>query len=879
MIFAAPWVLLALPALPLLWWLLRVTPPAPRTEIFPAVRLLAGLPTTEETPARTPWWLLLLRLMAAGAVIVGLAQPVLRAGGDLAGNGPIVLVIDDGWAAAADWPQRIAAADTILDRAIREGRPVRLLTTAPDATGAPPTLSGALPAAEMRARIAALRPKPWPPDRAAAARALQSAGDSARYYIADGLAHGDWDPFAASLAAGPVTVLGANPPLARLLLTPVAEADGLRVRLAQIPRPLPETVDVLAQTGDGRSIARLDLTVPANESGAEAKLIIPAELRNRLTRLVLDGVPGAGSVMLLDEGFRRRPVGLLAGDATTADVPLTGPLFYVRRALAPYAELRDGDLAHILARSISVLVLADRVVSDGPERAALAGWVEKGGLLLRFAGPATAEHPDPLMPVRLMTGDRQMGGTMSWSKPAGLAAFTQESPFAGLAVPDDIRVSRQILAAPDAMLGARTWASLADGTPLVTQVAMGAGRVVLFHVTANADWSDLPLSGLFVDMLRRLVLQAVGVAGEDATTRLAPLETLDGFGQLGPPAAGAVALTGAELSAALVGPHHPPGFYGPEAGRRALNLANHLPLPSAAPAIAGATREPIGAASREMALAPWLLAAALALLALDLIVALRLRGLLGVAAALLLMVAPGARAQDVNPALATRLAYVVTGDAALDGVSLAGLNGLTDFVNRRTNADLADPAGVVLGQTDLSFYPLLYWRVAPDSQTPDAAAIAALNGFMAHGGIILIDTASGGSGTGFPAGPDPVLQRMAASLVIPILAPLTAQHVLARAFYLLQDFPGRYTGDTVWVQRDQDRSNDSVSPVIIGGNDWASAWAIDAQGRTPYATIPGGARQRILAYRFGVNLVMYALTGNYKGDQVHVPAILERLGQ
>ena len=110
MIFAAPWLLLALAGLPVLWWLLRVSPPAPRTEVFPAVRLLVGLPSTEETPARTPWWLLALRLLAAGLVIVGLAQPVLRAGGELAGAGRVLLVVDDGWAAAADWPRRMAAA-------------------------------------------------------------------------------------------------------------------------------------------------------------------------------------------------------------------------------------------------------------------------------------------------------------------------------------------------------------------------------------------------------------------------------------------------------------------------------------------------------------------------------------------------------------------------------------------------------------------------------------------------------------------------------------------------------------------------------------------------------------------------------------------------
>lgn len=230
------------------------------------------------------------------------------------------------------------------------------------------------------------------------------------------------------------------------------------------------------------------------------------------------------------------------------------------------------------------------------------------------------------------------------------------------------------------------------------------------------------------------------------------------------------------------------------------------------------------------------------------------------------------------PALNTRLAYVVTGDATVDGISKAGLTGLSTYVNRRTAASLADPAPVVPGQDDLSFYPLLYWPIVADA-APDAQAIAALNDFTSRGGIILIDTRGSGSGEGFAPGTDAALRRITQGLAVPPLAPLSSEHVLARSFYLLQDFPGRFTGDTVWVQRDQDRNNDSVSPVIIGGNDWAGAWAVDAQGRNPYSTIPGGARQRTLAYRFGVNLVMYALTGNYKGDQVHVPAILERLGQ
>jgi hypothetical protein len=889
MIFAAPWVLLALAALPLLWWLLRVTPPAPRREVFPAVRLLLGLKAVAETPARTPWWLLLLRVLAAGLIIVGLARPVLDAGDRLPGQGRLLLVVDDGWASAGDWARRMEAADGVLDRAEREGRRVALVATAPSETGAAPTATIAMPVSELRPRLAALRPKPWPVDRKAAAAALRAWGSGgAVAYVADGLTDGaDWDGFAAALRdIGPVTVLRDPLPPARLLLPPSATAEQIGVRVAAVPRPTPLSLAVLAQSSDGRTLARLPVTIPAGAAIGEAALRVPLEIRNRLAGLMLEGQSSAGSVVLLDERWRRRPVGILAGDAASADTPLLGQAYYLRRALAPYTEVREGDLDTLLSRDLSVLVLADHVIADGPEHDRIAAWVEKGGLLVRFAGPKTAEHPDSLLPVKLLAGDRQLGGALSWSKPAGLAAFPSGSPFAGLAVPADVKVSRQVLAEPGAHLADQTWARLADGTPLVTAAQRGAGCVVLFHVTANADWSDLPLSGLFVDMLRRLVALSAGVAAAaPGNPPLAPASTLDGFGQLVAPPSTAAAIPANEVAAAPASPRHPPGLYGPENGRRALNLSAHIAPPEAAPRLADARIEPIAGRAPERAVGPWLIALALALLAIDLLISLGLRGLLRPAAAALLLaalLAAPARAQDAteqNPALITRLAYVVTGDPQIDNVSRMGLAGLSAYVNQRTAATLGAPAPVEPGRDDLSFYPLLYWPISADAPPPNGQAISALNQYMAHGGIIVIDTRGGGSGEGMAPGAAAALQQFGKDLAVPPLAPLTSAHVLARSFYLLHDFPGRYDGDTVWVQRDQDRSNDSVSPVIIGANDWAAAWAVDAEGRNPFATLPGGVRQRTLAYRFGVNLVMYALTGNYKGDQVHVPSLLERLGQ
>ncbi len=888
MIFTAPILLLALAGLPVLWWLLRVTPPAPKTQSFPAIRLLLGLRADERTAARTPWWLLLLRVVTAALVIVGLSGPVLDAASGLQGDGPLLLVMDDGWAAAPDWTDRIAAAEHALDRAERAGRPAMLLTTARSEANAAPKLSPTMPVPELRTRLAALRPKPWPPDRRGAAAALEGARAGDVIYLADGIAAPGDDALVQALsAAGPVSERRTDPVTVLLLRPPMVEADRLVAPVAAVPQSVDRPAAVLAQTGDGRTLARAETTLPAGAAAVDAELRLPPEIRNEISRIVLEGSASAGSVVLLDERWRRRPVGLLA-EQDGADTPLIGPLFYPRKALAPFTELRQGGLADLLARPLSVLVLAD-VPLEGEEGATLEKWVERGGLLIRLAGPRMAEasteptHEDPLLPVRLLAGDRQLGGALSWSEPAGLAPFPADSPFAGLVPPAEVKVSRQMLAEPSADLAAHTWASLSDGTPLVTASTRGAGRVVLFGVTGNADWSNLPLSGLFVDMLRRLVDLSAGVAAAQDDAVLAPVETLDGFGTLSPPPQAATALSGKELEQPAVSPLHPPGLYGPVSGRRALNLGAALPGLQSSPWVPGAAREGLRAVGSERVLGPSLLSLAVLLLAADLLISLALRGKLRLRAATVgvLLLACGAApawSADLWPSLQTRLAYVVTGDATVDATSRAGLAGLSTYVNRRTAVTLADPVAITPSQDDLSFYPLLYWPVTADAvMTPQATE--ALNAFTREGGIILIDTRNGGSGEGFAPGTDAALKRITTGLNVPPLTPLTSEHVLSRAFYLLQEFPGRFAGDTVWVQRAQDRANDSVSPVIIGGHDWAAAWAVDASGRNPYATVPGGARQRVLAYRFGVNLVMYALTGNYKGDQVHVPAILERLGQ
>jgi hypothetical protein len=182
---------------------------------------------------------------------------------------------------------------------------------------------------------------------------------------------------------------------------------------------------------------------------------------------------------------------------------------------------------------------------------------------------------------------------------------------------------------------------------------------------------------------------------------------------------------------------------------------------------------------------------------------------------------------------------------------------------------------------ELAFFPLLYWAVSPGQPLLSDRGTQKLNQYLRSGGTILFDTRERGrfmnQGGGGPASQR--LRGLLAGLDIPALIPVPRDHVLTKAFYLLSEFPGRWTGAPVWVERRGGRHNDGVSSIIIGANDWAAAWAVDDFGAARFAVVPGGELQREMAYRFGVNWVMYALTGNYKTDQVHVPAIIERLGQ
>lgn len=982
--FLNPWLLAALVTLPLMYWLMRAIPPRPQQIEFPPTRILAGIENEERTAETTPWWLTLIRLLAAAFLIFALADPILNPRADVATDkaGPVAIIVDNSWSAAAHWDDRVKLIDRLITDAEAKGKPVIILPTAAPATGLVAKVEAPTAA---RSTAAALQPQPFAPDRGAALKSLQAAITTMKaepgtfVWLHDGIDH---KTEARAFVDGLMKIAGQG------LVTFVDGATGSEA-LAVTARPGRDgklTATLLRTGGNERSgiisafsargerLAEAAFKFAAGATSTTADITLPLELRNQVARVEIAGEASAGAVSLIDTDNHWQRIGLVSGESREKAQPLLAPLYYIEKALAPYSEIvvsREANVAAsvetVMKRNVSVLMLADIGTVSGATAEAIQEFVQRGGVLVRFAGPRLEKGGDELLPVALRSGGRTLGGALSWSTPQKLAAFDDKSIFSDLVIPADVRITRQVLAEPASMTeDVDVWARLEDGTPLVTATQRGEGQIVLFHITANSDWSNLPISGLFVEMLKRIaalgkVGSATAAGDSDATTTvtdaaapsasiLPPQRVLDGFGTLRPPPPSAEPVALKNIATLVPSLKHPPGYYGPPGRPRTVNVAGPKTVLTALP------RPPSGVARTgygsdlSIPLKPWLLLAATALVFADILAVLALQaGGLGAALSLqrgrvqraataaaiilvaalpLLAPAPafaqfrdaiprfdpyefpgqtGGRGEaevvrpgkdlppgDLGALKATgrvTLAYVLTGDRETDTVSKLGLSGLGKVLTTRTTVEPDEPVGINILNDEIAFYPVLYWPVLDTAEALPDTVLAKIDAYMKQGGLIVFDTRDYGSGaaTGMSLNGQSgvALNRLIGRLDLPRLEPVPENHVVTKSFYLLKSFPGRWDGGQLWVEANADtgeetrraRVSDGVTSVMITSNDLAAAWALDERGQPLYQTVPGGEMQREYAFRSGVNIVMHALTGNYKADQVHVPALLERLGQ
>lgn len=931
--FASPLILAALALLPVIWWLNRLTPPKPTQEPFPPFAILLSILKKEDTPAKSPWWLTLIRVLLCAFIILALADPIHNPSQQKQlASGPLVIVIDDGWSSAPDWQKRVNAANVIINEAEQQSLPVLIAKSSTELADL--TLDTAI---EARKLLAALEPLPIKSFQSDISAYIQTAlGDQSIGTLAVILSPSASDKTSTSLqsllelGAQDVRIIQSSPTQVAAVRSAKNNSTYLSANLIRLPSEQDAQFEVTGYDLQSRPLVSSRVTFQSNKNEVEAKLEAPFELLNEVVRVSIEGQNTAGATYLLDDSFRRRRIALFTGNTNDVVNPLLTPSHFITRAVSPFADFIDltnisltSEFETLILNKPSAIILSDIGTLEDTTAQDLTKWVEDGGLLIRFAGPkiaAASEHS--LLPVRLRAGERQLGGALSWNEPQPLAQFPTTSPYSGIEISDEIKINRQVLAEPSLDLSDRTWASLTDGTPIVTTQTLGAGRIVFFHTSAETSWSNLPLSGQFSEILRRTInlsrSSAAGSTSNQETSFLPPYKMLSSDGKLATASGDANPLEIAENGEVQQQNTVRPGLYGTEDGWQAINLfseGDELSRPEI-PDFDGDMTISELVNTNTFSFKPWLLLAGLCLLFADALIILWMSGALskrrivnvatsGTAQILLIAITAGmlisesALAQDTKPNDAyiierlesTTLAYAITGDQQVDNISQLGLNGLSFFLRTRTALEPSNPVGVDVENDDLSFYPLIYWPISDNAVAPSKKAIANIDNFMKQGGTILFDTRDQISSFGTSSGGSNrtlKLREILFDLDIPPLEPVPQDHVLTKSFYLLDQFPGRFSGGPLWVEAlapDRDNgdrpvhSGDGVSPILITSNDFAGAWALNENRQSVLPMVPQNDRQRTMAFRTGINIMMYMLTGNYKADQVHIPTLLERLGQ
>ncbi len=857
--FLHPLALLGLVALPVLWIILKFLPPLPKKIFLPTARFLLGLESRQSVPQTAPWWLILLRLSILTALILAFAGPVLHPQKISDTAAPLRLVFDNGWASAQNWDMQMARAEDILQKAAQANRPVELLLTASKAP------AGFMRGDEALRVLKAAEPMPWPglPDKLKASVEAQDT-----FWVSSGVAEpGFYSAAENFLSHGRLTVFVPDmKERPALLRGPSEDAPSALLRV-EIPSGAPaRSVSLQAYDRGGKIIHEISKNITGQSGGAD---IMDESFSGKgVQQWKSPGIAGAGGVFLNDRQSGGGLYGIVAMDKPSENADFSSASFYLSRAIEKFAKVETGSIEELIRKGAAVIVLPDiadfapGVLSD------LEKWIKGGGIVLRFGGKAMSEADNMLVPVPLKTGMRALSGELAWTQPLKMAAFPKTSPFAGQKTPD-ITVENQLLAEPSADLESHVWAQLSDGTPVITAKAEGRGLLILVHTTATPAWSDFVLSGFYVSFLKDVLdMAALPDKATPAPSSLQPLFVLDGWGRLKTPGAAVKPIEKDNLAAAVPSETNPPGFYGDAMRSHAFNLGDHIGLDMVERLPSGAKTESLKLQTQETRLAAAFFTLAAILFLIDWLVHIvSARGFVRYTAAVLLLLIPlSAQAQDaVDKSALIHLACVKSDQ---DKTCKDGLQNLSNALKARTSTEIGDAVTIDPESDDLSFYPLLYWPV--DSKTSlSAKARDNLAHYIGKGGMIMIDTQTGdyNSATVLPDSAILQLREALKGIDIPPLKPAPKNHVLFKSFYLVNIYPEFDLTGKIWVEDDSIEPEDGLSSVIVTGQDLMHRWAY-----------PASRTDAEMALRFGINLVLYSLTGNYKADQVHMKTILERMG-
>ena len=621
---------------------------------------------------------------------------------------------------------------------------------------------------------------------------------------------------------------------------------------------------------------------------------IPKEKNDLIYYFKISNSKSVSSVAIKSNYVKKKKIGLIQTNFQENDNEYFRANFFVRKALEQNYDLMSLPLEQLLYQNKSLIISDDFDTTIFGFKERILQWIGEGGTFLKFAGDKFLNHAENnqfssvlgIIPITKKVVS--LDGELSFKKNLSIAQISSQSPIRDFEIPKRIKINKYI-EIPNNIDNSQLkyWVRLDNGAPLITQRTYKKGNLILVHLPANNEWSNISLSIFFPDLLEKIIQISRGIDAEEVQQIFKPLKILDALGNLVEPSIDTLNLDSKILMDSKLTRSNPPGLYKNELGFHGLNISDYLQneydyidLP----------QELI--VNNFNSNSSFEIKNVLVLLCLLVFVCETLVNFLGrdflkfkyfnplkVMILTLIVFSPNivSTNEKFDYLEQTKLAYIQTGVEEIDDINYKGLSEISSYISSKTSAILGNPIGLNLEKDEIDYFPIIYISLINNAKKLNDVSLKKLQNFINSGGILLFDCKASFESL-FVEDCLILFNQRYRGLDITAFKKLTSESTLSKSFYLLNSYPGR-KNEMVYVAYNNQINNDKVLSIVIGNNDWTGAWAKDTNNSYLLPLFENDQKQRDLSLRFGVNIVLYALTGNYKSDQVHIPEILKRMNK
>lgn len=882
---------------PIFWNILRTSPLSPKLIKFPAIKIIAKEQSIDQSPAKLSYPIVLLRLLILTFIIFAISHPIINKQNSTPKNDLIIL--DNSWISSTTWDEKIENVRKLISSHESINNKYSLITTTEYDKGKFLKLFNKN-STEIKKFLFSLKPLAWNPNYSLVENQIAELNKDfdSIYWFTEKTINNQKLSLIQNLGKGNLKVITSPesliPPVLKLI-----KKEGEKYKF-EIIHPLNIFSEGIIDCYDfqKRLLYRIDYKSKTTKKGEKFITIInariPINIRNKIDFFQISKQTSPISKVLLNGGNKKRNIGITSYSDQGIQSQFANGNYYVKKALEKKYNVQEGNLEKLLNNEIQIIFIDDLYTVKSNLETKLLKWMSNGGTLIKFGGEKLAsditnQSFNTINDYLSLTGEiADLNSKLSVKKSIKISNIESSSPFYGLEMSNEIEVKKYLQTKSNLSNDdLEVWMKLENGTTLISSFPYSKGRLIFFHLPCNNSWSNFSLSYSFLDILERIVDQTKGI-NSNKDRFLKPFLTLSGFGELEKPSSQNLSLKNFnENKKVEINYTHPPGLYKDSEGIISLNMSDYLILDFKLHSYDEKYIFKIVEKNKSISLMPIFLMISIFLFMMETFITLFQRQLIifdkkmffkSIIFLFMMIQSNNAFAlseKDTEMLRGNKIGHILSGNKKIDDLSANGLNVISSFVSSKTASIFDKPKSINLDKDDLYFYPLIYWPITRNFEEIKDKQKKKVESFIQDGGLLLIDCNIEKSSLEFSVCLSNT-EKFFRTMQVSKFTVLDNKNPISKSFYLLKSFPGR-RNNTVYVAYNNSKSTDNAASIVLGSNYWAEAWAKDDNNRYIFPLLENMENQRLISLRFGLNLIIYALTGNYKTDQVHIPEILKRM--